>query len=93
MTTLIDTALLDAVCVEAAASPRRRKNRNLHESENAAAHRLPNAVQPDQEDKLRPVFLTMYIFRSASRNISSMLRLLPVSVAWPIDKAISHPWA
>ena len=47
MTTLIDTALLDAVCAEAAASPRRRKNHNLHESDDAAAHRLLNAVQPD----------------------------------------------
>lgn len=47
MMTLIDSALLDAVCAEAAASPRRRKHRNLHEGEDAVAHRLLNAVQPD----------------------------------------------
>jgi cupin fold WbuC family metalloprotein len=47
MTTLIDTALLDSVCAAAAASPRRRKNHNLHPSDDARAHRLLNAVQPD----------------------------------------------
>ncbi|OHC66303.1 MAG: hypothetical protein A2040_18805 [Rhodocyclales bacterium GWA2_65_19] len=45
--TLIDQALLDAVCAEAAASPRRRKNRNLHPDDDHPAHRLLNAMQPD----------------------------------------------
>jgi cupin fold WbuC family metalloprotein len=47
MLTRIDNALLDALCAQAAASPRRRKNHNLHTSETALAHRLLNAVQPD----------------------------------------------
>jgi len=47
MITLIDQALLDAVCAEAAASPRRRKNRNLHPDDDHPAHRLLNAMQPD----------------------------------------------
>jgi cupin fold WbuC family metalloprotein len=45
--TLIDSALLDAVCAEAAASPRRRKNRNFHPRDDHPAHRLLNAMQPD----------------------------------------------
>ena len=44
---LIDQALLDEVCAEAAASPRRRKNRNLHPTDDHPAHRLLNAMQPD----------------------------------------------
>jgi len=47
MLTRIDNALLDTLCADAAASPRRRKNHNLHTSDNAPAHRLLNAVQPD----------------------------------------------
>jgi cupin fold WbuC family metalloprotein len=45
--TLIDDALLDALCAEAAASPRRRKNRNFHPADDHPAHRLLNAMQPD----------------------------------------------
>ncbi len=47
MITLIDNALLDALCVEAAASPRRRKNRNFHPYDEHPGHRLLNAMQPD----------------------------------------------
>lgn len=47
MLTRIDNALLDNLCAQAAASPRRRKNHNLHTDETALAHRLLNAVQPD----------------------------------------------
>lgn len=47
MLTRIDNALLDNLCAQAAASPRRRKNHNLHTSDHALAHRLLNAVQPD----------------------------------------------
>jgi cupin fold WbuC family metalloprotein len=47
MITLIDTALLDEICAEAAASPRRRKNRNFHSRDDHPAHRLLNAMQPD----------------------------------------------
>ena len=43
----IDQALLDAVSAEAAASPRRRKNRNFHGSDTDPAHRLLNAIEPD----------------------------------------------
>ncbi|TRZ98824.1 MAG: cupin fold metalloprotein, WbuC family [Rhodocyclaceae bacterium] len=44
---LIDQALLDELCAEAAASPRRRKNRNFHPYDEHPAHRLLNAMQPD----------------------------------------------
>lgn len=44
---LINQELLDAVAAEAAASPRRRKNRNFHLNDDAAAHRLLNALEPD----------------------------------------------
>jgi cupin fold WbuC family metalloprotein len=47
VTTFIDHALLDAVCREAAASPRRRKNRNFHTRDDQPGHRLLNAMQPD----------------------------------------------
>lgn len=47
MIRLIDTALLDAVCAEAAASPRRRKNRNFHPRDDFPGHRLLNAMQPE----------------------------------------------
>lgn len=47
MITLIDNVLLDQVCAEAAASPRRRKNRNLHPTDDHPAHRLLNAMFPD----------------------------------------------
>ncbi len=45
--TVLDNALLDSVCAAAAASPRRRKNHNLHASDDAPVHRLLNAVQTD----------------------------------------------
>lgn len=45
--TVLDNALLDSVCAAAAASPRRRKNHNLHASDDAPVHRLLNAVQSD----------------------------------------------
>lgn len=45
--TLISQALLREVAAEAACNPRRRKNRNLHDSDHAAAHRLFNALEPD----------------------------------------------
>jgi cupin fold WbuC family metalloprotein len=47
MIKLIDNALLDEVCAEAAASPRRRKNRNFHPTDDHPGHRLLNAMQPD----------------------------------------------
>lgn len=47
MITLIDAALLDDLCAQAAASPRRRKNRNFHPRDEHPAHRLLNAMQPD----------------------------------------------
>ncbi len=47
MITLIDDALLDAVCAEAAASPRRRKNRNFHPRDDHPGHRLLNALMAD----------------------------------------------
>lgn len=47
MLTLIDDALLDEVCAEAAANPRRRKNRNFHPRDDFPAHRLLNAMQTD----------------------------------------------
>lgn len=42
----IDNALLDEVCAEAKASPRRRKNRNFHTDDGQPGHRLLNAIQP-----------------------------------------------
>jgi cupin fold WbuC family metalloprotein len=45
--TVIDDALLDEVCAESQASPRRRKNRNFHPADDHPAHRLLNAMQPD----------------------------------------------
>jgi len=47
MITLIDQALLDEVCAEAAASPRRRRNRNFHPRDDHPGHRLLNALQAD----------------------------------------------
>jgi cupin fold WbuC family metalloprotein len=47
MITLIDDTLLDEVCAEASASPRRRKNRNFHPTDSHPGHRLLNAMQPD----------------------------------------------
>lgn len=43
----MDAALLDAVSTAARASPRRRKNHNLHPREDSACHRLLNALEPD----------------------------------------------
>jgi cupin fold WbuC family metalloprotein len=47
MITLIDDKLLDEVCAEAAASPRRRKNRNFHPRDEHPGHRLLNALMAD----------------------------------------------
>ena len=47
MVTLIDATLLDQLCADAAAAPRRRKNFNFHPHADAPAHRLLNALQPD----------------------------------------------
>ena len=47
MISLIDDALVDAVCAEAAASPRRRKNRNFHPRDDHPGHRLLNALMAD----------------------------------------------
>ncbi|MDO8788735.1 MAG: WbuC family cupin fold metalloprotein [Sulfuritalea sp.] len=47
MITLIDDALLDELCAKAAASPRRRKNRNFHPTDDHPGHRLLNAMQTD----------------------------------------------
>jgi len=44
---LITQDLLNQVSAEAAASPRRRKNRNFHGSNDDRAHRLLNAMEPD----------------------------------------------
>lgn len=44
---LITQQMLDEVAAEAAASPRRRKNRNFHRANEDAAHRLLNALEPD----------------------------------------------
>ncbi|MDB5802764.1 MAG: mannose-6-phosphate isomerase [Betaproteobacteria bacterium] len=44
---LITQQMLDEVAAEAAASPRRRKNRNFHGANEDAAHRLLNALEPD----------------------------------------------
>jgi cupin fold WbuC family metalloprotein len=45
--TLIDQALLDELCAEASASPRRRRNRNFHPRDDHPGQRLLNAMQPD----------------------------------------------
>jgi cupin fold WbuC family metalloprotein len=47
MITVIDDKLLDEVCAEAAASPRRRKNRNFHPRDEHPGHRLLNALMAD----------------------------------------------
>jgi cupin fold WbuC family metalloprotein len=44
---LITQDLLREVAAEAAASPRRRKNRNFHRANEDQAHRLLNALEPD----------------------------------------------
>ena len=43
---MIDRSLLAELCAEATASPRGRKNRNFHTSDDASAHRLLIAMQP-----------------------------------------------
>lgn len=45
LSTLIDDALIDTVCADAAASPRRRKNHNFHRDNAQPGHRLLNALQ------------------------------------------------
>jgi cupin fold WbuC family metalloprotein len=44
---LFDSAFLDALCAEAAATPRRRKNFNLHAGADAPCHRFFNAMCAD----------------------------------------------
>lgn len=46
MIRLIDQALLDEVSAEAKVSPRLRKNRNFHATNEHPGHRLLNAVEP-----------------------------------------------
>lgn len=46
MITLIDTCLLDSVSTEASASPRQRKNRNFHGTDDSLCQRLINAIEP-----------------------------------------------
>jgi cupin fold WbuC family metalloprotein len=46
MTTIIDTALLDAVSANARNSARGRRNRNFHPTDDYPAHRLLNAIEP-----------------------------------------------
>lgn len=46
MIRLIDCKLLDEVSSEARNTPRRRKNRNFHVSDDAPANRLLNAIEP-----------------------------------------------
>lgn len=43
---VINQDLLSDLLQEAAANPRLRKNRNFHPSDDAACHRLANALQP-----------------------------------------------
>ena len=45
--TLINQQLLVNLLAEAASSPRQRKNKNFHASDDAACHRLLNALQPE----------------------------------------------
>ncbi len=42
----IDAALLDQTSAAARTNPRRRKNHNFHAADDAACHRLLNAVEP-----------------------------------------------
>ncbi len=44
---IVNRKLLAAFAEEAAQSPRRRKNFNLHPGDTSACHRLLNAVEPD----------------------------------------------
>lgn len=44
---IVDSALLDSVSAQAAASLRRRKNHNFHADNAAACHRLLNGIEPD----------------------------------------------
>ena len=46
MIRLIDDALLNEVSADAKASPRGRKNRNFHTSDDQPGHRLLNAIEP-----------------------------------------------
>lgn len=46
MIRIIDRKLLDEISAEARSSPRRRKNRNFHSSDDALANRLLNAIEP-----------------------------------------------
>ncbi|WP_298438839.1 WbuC family cupin fold metalloprotein [Geobacter sp.] len=43
---IITSLLLDEVSAQAAAAPRRRKNHNLHPSDDFCCHRLLNAIEP-----------------------------------------------
>lgn len=44
---LISRQLIDSVSVAAQALPRQRKNLNFHQRDDAACHRLLNALEPD----------------------------------------------
>ena len=44
---IVDSAFLDQLAREAAETPRRRKNANLHAENEYPCHRLFNALQPD----------------------------------------------
>jgi cupin fold WbuC family metalloprotein len=46
-TSTIDRHAIDALITAARALPRRRKNFNVHPSDESKAHRLLNAVEPD----------------------------------------------
>lgn len=47
MPRFIDTALIAEVIADARARPRRRANRNFHAADDATAHRLLNAIEPE----------------------------------------------
>ena len=44
---IIDRQLLDTITAQAAENPRRRKNYNLHPSDDFCCHRLLNAIEPE----------------------------------------------
>lgn len=46
-TTFIDQTMLSNLLIDAENSPRLRKNKNFHHTDDAACHRLLNALQPD----------------------------------------------
>jgi cupin fold WbuC family metalloprotein len=44
---ILDRQLLDRLSAQAKETPRRRKNHNLHPTDDAICHRLLNAIEPD----------------------------------------------